>query len=944
MSSRVGSKVGRRTARGWLSGTVSLAVILGMGLASAPPASAEDDEDLVVTLGQKPLGAVVDGVWDNALVADDGRDWYTSSDRGSTWRVVDASGIGNAYRLEAIDGQYAVLSGSTADDDSTALVWLVKHSSEVPSVTSIELPDADLRAADATTAIAVIGGETRAIDLATKTETVLKTQVEPGSWWELDAAQSLQVDVTYASDGMTPVSSAVDPTPMDGSTTGDAPFTVPGGVYDIAYDAAGIEYLTFKKTTGRTTFEFEYCTRATGATVSFCDVLKSGISKADSYLSTLSRVGNFAQLQIGKYLYAGELVRDARTGKVPAAKKVTGVGINHYPDGTETRFAFAGRSAHPIVSDTTAGTGGIFEVPASGKATRFSAGPTGPAEPDQLSLSATRMAGVDGRGTGTAWQRDLSAPDDEQIVSRHGLQARVSVGRTAVNGTDGLVLTDQSKQVAKLAKWVNLGELSGPYLLGQATRKAKKATVLAGSRAITFGKWDYPMALFGSRVAALTFGDDDWWITIFDVAGGKPVQVETVSLADFQDVSSIWMWGDSVIVCGKEDAGADGDQVVTTNFVTGDVASKSFADGATVAGLGDGVAVIQTGDRQGWQVMNTATGALVPLDGSGDAAPAVDGANHVLYATDSSLVLHEVPFAGTSAPRALWTSAATTFNSWAGESAPWKLSVDATRAVGAGSLVITGAAVTEPLSVLVDASADGSLRVSWDGKLADGTWAPAGSYSWELTGFDGLRDIADADPVKGDLTVSNKAVAFPQAAPVIDNTKPVTDAVLTVSPGAKPSDGSAAYQWYRGTKAISGATAATYTVAAVDLGKTLKVKVSFAGSTHYLPTSKYSASTKKVATATLTKGTVALDDTTPQVGIPVSAVLGGWGPDPVATTFKWYRVDAKNKATAISGASKASYTPVAADAAYRLKVTATVTRPGYAGASLTSAVSEPTQA
>ena len=48
---------------------------------------------------------------------------------------------------------------------------------------------------------------------------------------------------------------------------------------------------------------------------------------------------------------------------------------------------------------------------------------------------------------------------------------------------------------------------------------------------------------------------------------------------------------------------------------------------------------------------------------------------------------------------------------------------------------------------------------------------------------------------------------------------------LTATPAATPSDATLAYQWYRDTEAISGATGSTYTVAEADINKTLKVTV-----------------------------------------------------------------------------------------------------------------------
>ena len=74
---------------------------------------------------------------------------------------------------------------------------------------------------------------------------------------------------------------------------------------------------------------------------------------------------------------------------------------------------------------------------------------------------------------------------------------------------------------------------------------------------------------------------------------------------------------------------------------------------------------------------------------------------------------------------------------------------------------------------------------------------------------------------------ARKYLAYPnpKTKPVITGT-PTTTHVLTVSQGQwTNSPTSYAYAWYRDNVAISGATAATYTVAAADVGHVLKAGV-----------------------------------------------------------------------------------------------------------------------
>lgn len=70
---------------------------------------------------------------------------------------------------------------------------------------------------------------------------------------------------------------------------------------------------------------------------------------------------------------------------------------------------------------------------------------------------------------------------------------------------------------------------------------------------------------------------------------------------------------------------------------------------------------------------------------------------------------------------------------------------------------------------------------------------------------------------------------------------------------------------------------------------------------------------------------------TPQIGVPLTANTGTWTPTPTTFTYQWLR-----GTTAISGATSATYTPVAADLGKMLAVTVTGELVGYTTASSTS--------
>ncbi|ALE08061.1 hypothetical protein AL755_21260 [Arthrobacter sp. ERGS1:01] len=100
-----------------------------------------------------------------------------------------------------------------------------------------------------------------------------------------------------------------------------------------------------------------------------------------------------------------------------------------------------------------------------------------------------------------------------------------------------------------------------------------------------------------------------------------------------------------------------------------------------------------------------------------------------------------------------------------------------------------------------------------------------------------------------------------------------------------PTGAALSYQWYRGTAAIAGATARTYTAAAADNGKALKVRVR-ATKAGFVTAEKYSAA-RTIAAGVFTA--------TKNVTITGTARFGqtlrtsqGWSPAPTSTSYQWY--------------------------------------------------------
>ena len=126
------------------------------------------------------------------------------------------------------------------------------------------------------------------------------------------------------------------------------------------------------------------------------------------------------------------------------------------------------------------------------------------------------------------------------------------------------------------------------------------------------------------------------------------------------------------------------------------------------------------------------------------------------------------------------------------------------------------------------------------------------------------------------------------------------------------------YQWLADDAEISGATGSSYTVAATDLGKTLKVRVSFTddrGSDEILA----SESTQAVAPSNSSPSGVPRITGTTEVGQTLHADVSGIG-DPNGLTNAVFEYQWMRSSSHIRGANDSTYTLVAADLGYYIEV------------------------
>ncbi|UKA50782.1 carboxypeptidase regulatory-like domain-containing protein [Arthrobacter sp. FW305-123] len=223
-----------------------------------------------------------------------------------------------------------------------------------------------------------------------------------------------------------------------------------------------------------------------------------------------------------------------------------------------------------------------------------------------------------------------------------------------------------------------------------------------------------------------------------------------------------------------------------------------------------------------------------------------------------------------------------------------------------------------------------TLAYQWFRSGVAVTGATAGTYS--LTAADlGKAMTVRVTGTKAGFTTAAKTSAATAAVAVGTLTAPVptvsgtvkVGSVLTAVPGAwGPAPVTLAYQWFRSGVAVTGATAATYSLTAADLGKTMTVKVT-GTKAGFTTAAKTSAATAAVAAGTLTAPVPTVSGTN-TVGSTLTAAPGTWGPAPVTLSYQWFR-----GSTAISGATAQTYKLVAADKGSAIKVRVTGTKTAY---------------
>lgn len=263
---------------------------------------------------------------------------------------------------------------------------------------------------------------------------------------------------------------------------------------------------------------------------------------------------------------------------------------------------------------------------------------------------------------------------------------------------------------------------------------------------------------------------------------------------------------------------------------------------------------------------------------------------------------------------------------------------------------VTPAAVTiHPIPTIT-----GTPRVGATLTAQTGTWSPAAdlTYQWyrNSTAIEGANRptytlvAADLGSVIT-VAVTGSRPGHPSVTKESEATSKVTEGTLvtevprvsgttkvgkklTAKPGEWTPGTKLTYQWYRGGRAVKGATASTYTLKAADRGK--KIKVTVTGSlSGYLTVARGSKATAKVAKGTLKTKKPKISGTK-KVGKKLTAKPGKWTPG-TKLTYQWYR-----GSRAIKGATASTYKLKAKDRGKKIKVRVTGKKTGYASTSRTS--------
>ena len=236
-----------------------------------------------------------------------------------------------------------------------------------------------------------------------------------------------------------------------------------------------------------------------------------------------------------------------------------------------------------------------------------------------------------------------------------------------------------------------------------------------------------------------------------------------------------------------------------------------------------------------------------------------------------------------------------------------------------------------------------------------GAWTPSGAtfaYGWsidgEQVGTSPTYTVVPADAgkrivveVEGSLEGYGSVVKYSKftavvakgtitaVTPKLTGTAKVGSTLTAVTGEWKPATATLGYTWLRDGKAITGGTAASYTLTAGDKGKKISVKVK--GTGDGLTSKSATSKSKLVAAGVLVAPAAPVVTGTARVGETLTGTSGPWAPDDTVVSYQW-----KSDKKAIKGATSPALVVPGTVAGTKLTLTVTGKKAGYTTVSKTS--------
>ncbi|MBI4901849.1 MAG: hypothetical protein HY829_15430, partial [Actinobacteria bacterium] len=438
----------------------------------------------------------------------------------------------------------------------------------------------------------------------------------------------------------------------------------------------------------------------------------------------------------------------------------TSVSPVQLPSGSTVFDAFRGGSPYLILQDANS-VPSVSTVALDGSLTpSFAIPTTTTAAPQLLAVAPDRVVGADSRDGSVVlpvWSRKVSAggflPETSLPPRATGLTA--SAGRTAVVGPAGVNVYDRGVLQRAFGDQgvVTDVNLSGPYvaelLVDPVTHDiSTKVSKADGTGASTMADW--PVDLFGSQYVTAwrdSLDSGSLHVVVQDLTGATKTSTYDLPAGTAACYPSS-VWGSRVaLVCS-------GSSSVYDYMAPTLIDTKA----GTAEALGDGYAILHTASDD--VLWNLAAKTTTSLGCSGTQPISTDGVGHVACSTSTNLVWQDYSSLSTSAPRLLGILATPTA-AFSEPGATWSLAMDTTKALAAGSVVITNGLkpATTVRTLPVTASPDGSVRVTWDGLDDSGKPVRPSTYTYTLTaaGADGSGapvTVTGSGPASGTVTVT----------------------------------------------------------------------------------------------------------------------------------------------------------------------------------------------